>query len=638
MNTSPQSPRAPPPRTPRRSSTSVDGHPQAFAGDIIEPTSSFLRDALRERKGMQSRSRSSTPRRIRANARQNAPKDEWLALSGDEGRSNDGPAAARPARRRRASDLAAVRATPPVVRTMTTQEVETKMDRLEKESWDLKHRIMLYQERAKQLGAKLEEKELELERLKGLQETNDALVEELEKKDKKMMEAEADNAEITAINEELVEELDLRVKELQAAQEDAVARQSAIEEAAGIIQSLEQRIMEQQKQPSARDSASPLRADSDYFSADGDRNSKKAAPALLKPPPLTHSTAVDSDYFSADTSPLVTPRSTRHVPLATEKPTPLNLTHELVATFNREIGIRSITSKDSLFSAYLEAPALPPATTATARVQRLRSLRRRTASPRPAAQNLETQKARRSPHGWTNNRQLRSVYVASTAEPNGPTPTRPDRQTGPHTPQDEARRADVRSRSSPTISVTQPSSPSTAKKPAASSRGDLQSRLASSTAHKPSAGLARHSTAGDVPRASQPSRQAYVGAAGQASRGLAAAAAAASSANSSPASRAARMGAWAKGATTASSDPSLRSSGAALQPGPTQAGPGQQQAARKPTTETHSTAPNFAVWPRKYPAWPPSAGLLNRDVLFHGEGMDEMFGPGRAEGNDDRPW
>jgi hypothetical protein len=98
------------------------------------------------------------------------------------------------------------------------------------------------------------------------------------------------------------------------------------------------------------------------------------------------------------------------------------------------------------------------------------------------------------------------------------------------------------------------------------------------------------------------------------------------------------MAARARGATTASSDPSLRSSGAAPQPGPTQAGPGQQQAARKPTTETHSTAPNFAVWPRKYPAWPPSAGLLNRDVLFHGEGMDEMFGPGRAEGDDDRPW
>jgi hypothetical protein len=526
---------------------------------------------------------------------------------------------------------------------MTTQEVETKMDRLEKESWDLKHRIMLYQERAKQLSAKLEEKELELERLKGLQETNDALVEELEKKDKKIADLEADNAEITAINEELVEELDLRVKELQSAQEDAVARQSAIEEAAGIIQSLELRIVEQQKQLSARDSASPLRADSDYFSADGDRVSKMTAPALLKPPSLGHSATLDSDYFSADTSPLVTPKSARHVPSTTEMPPRLSLTKELVATFNREIGIRSITSKDSLFSAYLDAPALPPTTTATARVQRLRSLRRRTASPRPAApvsasKNLETQKARRSPHGWSNNRQLRNVYVASTTESNGQTPTRPEKGAQrPYTPQDEAPRADARSRSSPTISVTQPTSPSTAKKVTSPGR-DSQSRLSSSTAQKPAGLLIRHNTFGDAPRVSQPSRQAYVGGAGQTSRGLAAT----SSANSSPPSRAPRMAGRAKGATTASSDPSLRSSGAAPQPGPTQqqtaAHHAAAQAARKPTTETHSTAPNFAVWPRKYPAWPPSAGLLNRDVLFHGEGMDEMFGPGRGEGDDDRPW
>jgi hypothetical protein len=613
------------------------------AGDLIEPTSAFLRDALRERKGIQARSRSSTPRRIRANARQNAPKDEWLALSGDESQSR-GPATARPARRRRASDLPIVQAAPSVVKTMTTQEVETKMDRLEKESWDLKHRIMLYQERAKQLGKKLEEKELELEKLKGVQETNDALVEELEKKDNKITEAEANNAELTAINEELVDELDLRVKELQSAQEDAVARQSAIEEAAGIIQSLEQRILEQQKELSARESASPLRADSDYFSADGDRSTKKA-PALLKPPSLTHSN-LDSDYFSADTSPLVTPKSSRQVPLATQQPPPLNLTQEMVATFNRELGIRSITSKDSLLSAYLDAPALPPATTAAttaaARVQRLRSLRKRTVSPKPAAsvsasKNLETQKARRSPHGWSNNRQLRNVYVAEV-ESNGATPTRPDKgaQGGPYTPQGEAPPADVRSRSSPTISVTQPTSPSATKRPAVSPRRDSQGRLSASAAQKPAAELGRHKSVGDAPRASQLGKQPYAGV-GQAPRGLAVAL----SASSSPGSRAPRMAARAKGATTASSDPSLRSSGAP-QPGATQQmtahhAASQQQAARKPTTETHSTAPNFAVWPRKYPAWPPSAGLLNRDVLFHGEGMDEMFGAAR-EGDDERPW
>jgi hypothetical protein len=48
----------------------------------------------------------------------------------------------------------------------------------------------------------------------------------------------------------------------------------------------------------------------------------------------------------------------------------------------------------------------------------------------------------------------------------------------------------------------------------------------------------------------------------------------------------------------------------------------------KPTTRMTRTppTPNYALWPRRYPAWPPSAGLLNRDVLFHGDGLDEMFG------------
>jgi hypothetical protein len=651
MNNSVQLPRALAPQTPRRSSTSVDGRPfTSSGGDLIEPTSAFLRDALRERKGIQSRSRSSTPRRPRPNARQDAPKDEWLQLSGDEGRSKDNSASARPIRQRRASDLAVAKGTTSI-RAMTTQEVETKMDRLEKESWDLKHRIMLYQERAKQLSAKLEEKEQELERLKGLQETNEALVEELEKRDQQIKDMEADNAEITAINEELVEELDLRVKELQAAQEDAEGRQNAIEEAAGIIQTLEHRVIDQQKQLSSqRHSDSPPRPDSDYYSADGGRASQKAAPALLKPPSLTNSTTMDSDYFSADTSPLVTPKSTRHAAPSTEKPPPLSLAQDLAASFDREIGIKSITSKDSLFSAYLDSPALPPTSTATARVQRLRSLRRRTTSPKPTApatagKNLETQRARRSPHGWSNNRPLRNMYVTShmggTVEPTAMSqqPTRPEKvpQKVPYSPQREDARGDGRSRSSPTISVTQPASPGAPKKPVASPGRESHVR-ANSTAPRPPAVLVRHTVA-EVPGISQPSRRAQEPyASGGPShpttwRGLVTGAP--SSANSSPASRASKAAARPKLASTPSSDPNLRTSGS--QSGSAQHA--QMFLLKKPTTETHTHAPNFAVWPKKYPAWPPSAGLRNRDVLFHGDGMDEMFGAGKCEGDDDdRPW
>jgi hypothetical protein len=46
---------------------------------------------------------------------------------------------------------------------------------------------------------------------------------------------------------------------------------------------------------------------------------------------------------------------------------------------------------------------------------------------------------------------------------------------------------------------------------------------------------------------------------------------------------------------------------------------------RKAQMPANPTPVNYSVWPRQLPEWPPSAGLKNRDLLFHGTGMEEMF-------------
>jgi hypothetical protein len=649
-NTSPSS-RGQPPQTPRRPSNSSDRRPSTSTG--IEPISTFLRDALREKKGLPARARSTTPRRVRQNQRPPTTKDEWLQSSGDEGSKIDRNIPQRPARPRRASDITVSKSssTPPVTRGLGSREADARIDRLEKESWDLKHRVMLYQERAKRMNEELDLKEKEIQRLQTLDHDNSKLEDELallkqqlEASEQEKTQLQDDNTELTQINEELVQQLEQRVTELESLEKDTIGRQNAIEEAAGIIQTLEQRLIEADKVlRKSKVSSTPPQTDSDYFSGDVKPVPvvRKTSPALSNPPQL----APDSDYFSADTSPLITPRSMKLGPVLTKSsPHQLFSAKETSAAFNREMGLRSIPSKDSMLSMYLETPDLPQQSLAASGVNRLRSLRKRNettkATPKATPKSTpDSAKPKRVPQAWSDTRPLRNLYMtgelgrqvnSSKKAPPVPRGCSSSPETSPYSSSPEGDKyVEQKARSNPTIPVSQPEANS--RPDTTASRESAQHVRSNSMNTRPTIPLVRHHStpAKTSPRSSRayaprvsptPSHQSQQPPTNRRS-----------TSNTPPPSNF-----LSDILSSINKEPtSLKSSTAVptvmTMPPTTYAAPAAQTAptysATKQTTQTHRSAPapNPAFWPRRYPAWPPSAGLINRDLLFHGEGMEEMF-------------
>jgi Centrosomin N-terminal motif 1 len=674
MNNPSPSSRGQLPYTPRRQSLSSEQRPATSAGELIEPNSAFLRDALRERKGLPTRARSTTPRRARTGQRAQTQKDEWLQLSGDEVAKRATSSVPRPSRPRRSSDITAAKSTPPVSRGLGSREADAKIDRLEKESWDLKHRIMLYQERAKRMNEELDEKDKEIEQLRSLEHRNDKLEDELESLKRSLETTQEENSllqdnniELTQINEEIVQQLEERVKELEALESDAVGRQGAIEEAAGIIQKLEQRLIEaDERLRRTRPITSPQQTDSDYFSGDVKPIPMvtKTSPALSNPPQL----APDSDYFSADTSPLITPRSVKQIPSVTKHSPQLLLfsAKETSAAFNREMGIKSVTSKDSLFSMYLETPDLPQKSSIASGVNRLRSLRKKNEAGKGILSRSATDapKPKKVPQAWSDTRPLRNLYMTGelglqVQSQRRPLPSIPTSENpsvrDPYSPEDKDREQKVRS--NPSISVTQPDIRNEHNQGHTPKEGISHTRSNSASSKLP-APLVRHNTTParpSPPRTSPRTARAYP------SRIVATPHQPRQSATTPPSS-AHRLSTSSLTSPTAASrnhhhhqhyqqntpphtrllrdlshSPDLPTNSttsiisAVTAPPSTYAAPSAQSAptysATKQTTQTHraAPAPNLAFWPRRYPAWPPSAGLMNRDLLFHGEGMEEMF-------------
>lgn len=387
----------------RRSSTTPAQRPSTSSGEAIEPISDFLADALREKKGLLPRSQSTTPRRARTGLRSQtyqATLDEWMPSS-DEERRAARRGSGRPIRKRRASDLSVMKASPGS--SLGTKETTSQMDKLQKENWDLKHRVALQQDRIKRLNEQLEQAAEEMDNSKDLREKNEELTEAIEILSKKVASSEEQMQDLTDMNDELVKELESR--------DDGIRqRQVAIEEAATIIQSLELRMESLQL---VAPEPSPRQDFSDYFSGDAEvPTPQRVTPKA--PPPISHATAApDSDYFSADTSPNITPKTPRkmHIPAPKEKQVQLERAREIGASFNKEVGLRTAASRDSLFSTFLGTPDLP------APKQIGRTLRRaRTPTPGISAmpQKIETiAEVTRSSvptPPWSNTRPLRSLY------------------------------------------------------------------------------------------------------------------------------------------------------------------------------------------------------------------------------------
>jgi hypothetical protein len=511
-NTPNQAVRPPLPYYSQRFNTTPTQRPSTSAGEAIEPISDFLAAALREKKGLLPRSQSTTPRRARTGLRSQAYQatlDEWMPSSDEERRSarRNG---ARPHRTRRASDFTIMKSSPAA--SLSSKDANSAMDRLQKENWDLKHRVALQQDRVKKLNEQLEQAIEEMDNAKELRARNEELSEAIIILSKRLASSEEEMKELTDINDDLVKELELRDSGIKE-------RQLAIEEAAGIIQSME--IKMEILQNSSQLLEPSLRQDSDYFSGDAEGPPPKRA---VTPKPLTLTVnAPDSDYFSADTSANNTPKTPRKMHIAAPKEK-LERARETGASYNKEMGLRTAASRDSLFSTFLGAPNLP-----APQKQHPRTLRRK--SPVPGLQTMQQRSvpepiveevARSTTPSWSHSRPLRSLYEQGEFK----------RQIHSKTPI-------FRVDSQPSVTVASAFASTDDLLNPANRSGSPSTAVSDSAVPTPS------SKPSDVsPEISLPS-------------------------NPSPL--------------------------------------------------------NYSSWPRKYPEWPPSASLTNRDVLFHGDGVDDMF-------------
>ncbi|QDS74766.1 hypothetical protein FKW77_001494 [Venturia effusa] len=509
------------PFRPRRSSTVPSQRPRTSSGEV-QPQSDFLRDALREKKGLPPRSQSTTPRRTKiglGTTQRKGAHDEWMPSS-DEERNMRTSTGRRPPKGRRASDIGAIKSSRSPNTNLGQRETGYKLDKLEKNNFDLKLKITMQQERMNQLHEELEQA------VSNVQDLNNAV--ELLSKNIACVEEELERTR--ASNQEMTDMNDALLKELEERDDGIKLRQLAIEEAAGIIQTLEIRCETLEKGLPLLE-ASP-RSGSDYFSGDAEGSPLRKIGPLKSSGNPSHlgvlPTPPDSDYFSADTSPNNTPRTPRFV----DRTAQMVRAQQKGAQFNKELGLQSIASKDSLLSSFIDTPSLPPAPE--------RILRRRT--PVAGAQSrarvslqraMTTMEASRqgTPPWVSDSRQLRTLFAQGefNRRTHAPTPVRHPNTT-------------------PSVTVD-----------SASCLNEEMFRPVTSQSQPP------HSTLAVLDPTATPSQE------------------------------------------------------------PHQArdfGPMQQQ---QPQIAPARTPVNYNNWPRKYPEWPPSLGLRDRDILFHGEELGEML-------------
>ena len=374
------------------------------------------------------RTASSTPRKPRGAYRSQTYQDDWIQSSDDEQKTKRRSSGTRH-HQRRLTDSGLPRATvapsPPGTPTpgVGAKEATAEITRLEKENWDLKHRICLQQERAQQLNEQLEAALEQLEATRDLRERNhqleldkEKLKERISRRDESVRKLKEEHKHLNEIQDELIKEMDQKDDELQRLEQEVSDRQLALEEAAGFIQQLEFKVETLQQaadkstapQPSQPPSAE-RQPDSDYYSADheGDETAKVAIPKPQVSKSADTPSMQDSDYFSA--SPNLTPST----PKDSRPQTTNNGRDEQRArarmsalSFNREIGLRSIASKDSLFGNLLDTPVLPK--NQSSRTLRRKSSRLRTPSEGGSSSGSSTTMGSPS---WSNSaRPLRDLY------------------------------------------------------------------------------------------------------------------------------------------------------------------------------------------------------------------------------------
>lgn len=283
-----------PPRPASRMATTTQRRPSTSNGSgYTEAKSQYLQQALSERRGQTTPQPRSTPQR-RPSTRGAAPfRDEWTA-AGDAPIQRSQSAGPQRQRARRASESS--RDAPKPRPGLTIKETNALIDKLQKENFDLKLRITLQDDRLKKLDRDVEESKERIDAAERLEERYSILEDKAAKLEQHVSDfekqrdlAKSHNVELVAMNEELVKELE--------------QRDAAVEEAATIIHEQEQRFMAMQG--SAPSKPQPRRLekhhDSDYYSAEPESPHTPAVNGKPRPGSSSGSSIqpADSDYYSA---------------------------------------------------------------------------------------------------------------------------------------------------------------------------------------------------------------------------------------------------------------------------------------------------------------------------------------------------
>lgn len=372
------------------------------------------------------RAASTTPRKnSRTGNKAQVYQDEWIQFSDEEQKTKRRSIVGRH-HGRRLTDSGLPRSniapSPPGTPTpgVGAKEASAEISRLEKENWDLKHRICLQQERAQQLNEQLEAALEQLESSRDLRERNhhlqvekEKLKERISRRDEAIRKLKEDNKQLNEIQDEMVKEMDQKDEELQRMDQEVCDRQLALEEAAGFIQQLELQVELQQspkQQTQPQQTTSDRQPDSDYYSADHESDTPARAMKTTPVPtkPMGTPSMQDSDYFSA--SPNMTPQTPRDShpqTVVAARDEQRARARASALSFNKEIGLRSIASRDSLFGNFLESPALPKS-------QPSRTLRRKSSRLRTPISEEESSSGSSTTMGsptWSNTtRPLRDLY------------------------------------------------------------------------------------------------------------------------------------------------------------------------------------------------------------------------------------
>lgn len=231
--------------------------PTPVSGSV--PRSEYLRDALRDRKALESR--------LKETPKTNGHSDtfyadvDWVAEvePGDNAANSVGR---RPSRRRRQSDRALATSNG----TMS-KELETNVDKLAKENFSLKLKLTLQQERMKNLEA-------ELETMSALKRENQELTERLTEKEKECMGLEDVVADLQEDNEKNIELHEELMKHLEI-------RDTAVTEATDMILDLERKV--ENLESSLKEQGHALRQQSsDYFSTEGAHDARSSLESVAE--------------------------------------------------------------------------------------------------------------------------------------------------------------------------------------------------------------------------------------------------------------------------------------------------------------------------------------------------------------------